>query len=129
MRGEPFLPGPILRVHVRGSDKAQEMKLFSFEDYLRTADALRAHALPRAMRVWLSSEEKVRPLQRQYCIVRHMLLRATDLSVHTSRTPLLHYTISYTGLMQPAILPYRSGHDSKRSSNTDVLPLLCLACA
>lgn len=71
--GEPFLPGPIIRVHVRGSDKAFEMKLFPFEEYLRVGDALRDTALPRATRLWLSSEEKVRP-SCSYSSVHHNVL-------------------------------------------------------
>lgn len=57
---QPFIPRPIMRVHVRGSDKAREMKLLGARTYFKTMERLRRTSGVPFTSVWLSSEEQVR---------------------------------------------------------------------
>lgn len=52
---EPWTPRPLLSVHVRMGDKACEMKVVQFEEYMRLADRIR-HRFPYLKRIWLSTE-------------------------------------------------------------------------
>lgn len=56
---EPFLPRPILSVHIRQGDKGKEMFLFSMVSYMWLAERLRKH-VPNLKNVWLSTEMEVR---------------------------------------------------------------------
>lgn len=59
LNSEPFLPRPIIRVHVRGSDKVREMQLLSLEQHLDRAQQLTSHpSLRAAKNIWLSSEDQ-----------------------------------------------------------------------
>eukprot|EP00271_Cylindrocystis_brebissonii_P004168 TRINITY_DN15717_c0_g4_i1.p1 TRINITY_DN15717_c0_g4~~TRINITY_DN15717_c0_g4_i1.p1 ORF type:complete len:717 (-),score=115.90 TRINITY_DN15717_c0_g4_i1:562-2712(-) len=53
----PFLPRPIVSIHVRQGDKAKEMRLFSLASHMWLAERLRRHN-PDLTNVWLSSEMK-----------------------------------------------------------------------
>ncbi|XP_065853951.1 uncharacterized protein [Euphorbia lathyris] len=52
---KPWIPRPMLSMHVRMGDKACEMKVFEFEEYMRLADRIR-HRFPNVNSIWLSSE-------------------------------------------------------------------------
>lgn len=62
---EPYLPRPIISVHVRQGDKVQEMELFGFQAYM--ALAYRSKRLvPGVNNIWLSTEQQSRrPAQPQ----------------------------------------------------------------
>ncbi|KAJ7565116.1 hypothetical protein O6H91_02G048500 [Diphasiastrum complanatum] len=51
----PWIPRPLTSIHVRLGDKASEMKLVSFDGYMKLATRLRSH-FPQARNVWLSTE-------------------------------------------------------------------------
>lgn len=51
----PWVPRPLLSVHVRMGDKACEMKVFGFEKYMELATQIRAH-FPDLKNIWLSTE-------------------------------------------------------------------------
>ncbi|KAJ9682507.1 hypothetical protein PVL29_018432 [Vitis rotundifolia] len=50
-----WIPRPLLSLHVRMGDKACEMKLVEFEEYMRLADRLRQQ-FPHLNSIWLSTE-------------------------------------------------------------------------
>ncbi|KAJ7978166.1 Alpha-(1,6)-fucosyltransferase [Quillaja saponaria] len=52
---KPWIPRPLLSIHVRMGDKACEMKVVEFEDYMRLADRIRKH-FPHLNSIWLSTE-------------------------------------------------------------------------
>lgn len=52
---EPWIPRPLLSMHVRMGDKASEMKVVQFKDYMRLANRLRNH-FPNLKSIWLSTE-------------------------------------------------------------------------
>lgn len=52
---EPWRPRPLLSVHVRMGDKACEMKVVEFEEYMRLANRIR-HRFPHLNHIWLSTE-------------------------------------------------------------------------
>ncbi|KAJ9540109.1 hypothetical protein OSB04_026615 [Centaurea solstitialis] len=52
---EPWTPRPLLSVHVRMGDKACEMKVVQFEEYMRLAERIR-HRFPHLKHIWLSTE-------------------------------------------------------------------------
>ncbi|XP_071706062.1 uncharacterized protein [Rutidosis leptorrhynchoides] len=52
---EPWTPRPLLSVHVRMGDKACEMKVVQFKEYMNLANRIRNH-FPNLNRVWLSTE-------------------------------------------------------------------------
>nr|XP_043632011.1 uncharacterized protein LOC122603391 [Erigeron canadensis]XP_043632013.1 uncharacterized protein LOC122603391 [Erigeron canadensis] len=52
---EPWTPRPLVSVHVRMGDKACEMKVVKFEEYMRLANRIR-HRFPHLERIWLSTE-------------------------------------------------------------------------
>ena len=52
---EPWTPRPLLSVHVRMGDKACEMKVVQFEEYMRLAERIR-HRFPHLKGIWLSTE-------------------------------------------------------------------------
>lgn len=52
---EPWTPRPLLSVHVRMGDKACEMKVVQFEEYMRLANRIR-HRFPHLKHIWLSTE-------------------------------------------------------------------------
>lgn len=56
---EPWAPHPLVRVHVRGTDKRTEMRTLSFPQYRDALARLRDTALPHARAIWISSEEQV----------------------------------------------------------------------
>ncbi|CAL1356749.1 unnamed protein product [Linum trigynum] len=63
---KPWIPRPLLSMHVRMGDKACEMKLVEFEGYVRLADRIRQR-FPHLDRVWLSTEmEDVIEKTKQY---------------------------------------------------------------
>ncbi|KAJ6296609.1 hypothetical protein OIU78_022346 [Salix suchowensis] len=51
----PWIPRPLLSMHVRMGDKACEMKVVEFEDYMHLAYRTRQR-FPHLTSVWLSSE-------------------------------------------------------------------------
>lgn len=51
----PWLPRPLLSVHVRMGDKACEMKVVQFEEYMRLANRIRQR-FPHLNSIWLSTE-------------------------------------------------------------------------
>ena len=59
VREEPYMPRPIVSIHVRQGDKAVEMRLFSFAAHMWMAERLRFH-VPNLDHVWLSTEMEVR---------------------------------------------------------------------
>ncbi|XP_068665746.1 uncharacterized protein [Aristolochia californica] len=52
---KPWIPRPILSMHVRMGDKASEMKVFGFEEYMVLADRIRRR-FPNLNTIWLSTE-------------------------------------------------------------------------
>lgn len=52
---KPWTPRPLLSMHVRMGDKACEMKVVGFEDYMQLAERVRK-SFPELNRVWLSTE-------------------------------------------------------------------------
>ncbi|CAN1233994.1 hypothetical protein LINPERPRIM_LOCUS4085 [Linum perenne] len=52
---EPWIPRPLLSMHVRMGDKASEMKLVEFDGYIRLAERIRTR-FPHLSNVWLSTE-------------------------------------------------------------------------
>ncbi|CAI7844029.1 unnamed protein product [Closterium sp. NIES-53] len=53
--GEPYVPRPIVSVHVRQGDKGFEMQLFSFYAYMFMANRIR-RGFPGVRYVWLGTE-------------------------------------------------------------------------
>ncbi|KAL8159668.1 hypothetical protein V2J09_001205 [Rumex salicifolius] len=52
---KPWIPRPLLSMHVRMGDKACEMKVVEFEDYMKLANRIRKH-FPHLNSIWLSTE-------------------------------------------------------------------------
>ncbi|KAJ4826964.1 hypothetical protein Tsubulata_008828 [Turnera subulata] len=52
---KPWVPRPLLSMHVRMGDKACEMKVVDFEGYIDLADRIRQH-FPHLNSIWLSTE-------------------------------------------------------------------------
>ncbi|KAH7691581.1 hypothetical protein IHE45_01G008300 [Dioscorea alata] len=52
---KPWIPRPLLSMHVRMGDKACEMKIVEFEHYMRLADRIRTR-FPHLNSIWLSTE-------------------------------------------------------------------------
>ncbi|KAG9446605.1 hypothetical protein H6P81_012733 [Aristolochia fimbriata] len=52
---KPWIPRPILSMHVRMGDKASEMKLVGFEEYMVLAERIRRR-FPNLHTIWLSTE-------------------------------------------------------------------------
>ncbi|XP_025013635.1 uncharacterized protein LOC8258636 isoform X2 [Ricinus communis] len=52
---KPWVPRPLLSMHVRMGDKACEMKVVEFEEYMHLADQLRRQ-FPHLNSIWLSTE-------------------------------------------------------------------------
>ncbi|CAI6002764.1 unnamed protein product [Closterium sp. NIES-64] len=57
--GEPYVPRPIVSVHVRQGDKGIEMQLFSFYAFMFMANRIR-RGFPGVRYAWLSTEMQVR---------------------------------------------------------------------
>ena len=55
---KPWAPRPLLSMHVRMGDKACEMKVVEFEEYMQLADRIRRH-FPNLNNIWLSTEMQV----------------------------------------------------------------------
>lgn len=56
----PWIPRPLLSMHVRMGDKACEMKVVGFEHYMQLADRIRKH-FPDLNSIWLSTEMQACP--------------------------------------------------------------------
>ncbi|EOA16419.1 hypothetical protein CARUB_v10004573mg [Capsella rubella] len=54
---KPWIPRPMLSVHVRMGDKACEMRVAALEEYMRLADRIRER-FPELNMIWLSTEMK-----------------------------------------------------------------------
>lgn len=54
---EPYIPRPIVSVHVRQSDKESEMHIFTMGAYMWEAARLKQH-IPNLQNVWLTTETK-----------------------------------------------------------------------
>ena len=54
----PWVPRPLVSIHVRQGDKAKEMKIAAFKDYMKLAHQLR-NRFPYARSIWLSTEMEV----------------------------------------------------------------------
>ncbi|KAK6911319.1 hypothetical protein RJ641_023412 [Dillenia turbinata] len=52
---QPWIPRPLLSVHVRMGDKSCEMKVVEFEGYMHLANRIRKH-FPHLNNIWLSTE-------------------------------------------------------------------------
>ncbi|KAG8649791.1 uncharacterized protein LOC110620685 isoform X2 [Manihot esculenta] len=52
---KPWIPRPMLSMHVRMGDKACEMKVVEFEEYMQLADSIRRR-FPHLNSIWLSTE-------------------------------------------------------------------------
>ncbi|KAL6977029.1 hypothetical protein U1Q18_025816 [Sarracenia purpurea var. burkii] len=52
---KPWMPRPLLSIHVRMGDKACEMKVVEFEQYMHIADRIRKR-FPHLNNIWLSTE-------------------------------------------------------------------------
>lgn len=52
---KPWVPRPLLSMHVRMGDKACEMRVVEFEEYMQLADRIRSH-FPNLNNIWLSTE-------------------------------------------------------------------------
>lgn len=52
---KPWVPRPLLSIHVRLGDKAAEMNLVSFQGYMNLAQRIRRH-FPDVENIWLSTE-------------------------------------------------------------------------
>lgn len=52
---KPWIPRPLLSMHVRMGDKACEMKVVEFEEYMHLADRIRKR-FPQLNSIWLSTE-------------------------------------------------------------------------
>lgn len=52
---KPWIPRPMLSMHVRMGDKACEMKVVEFEEYMHLADRIRQQ-FPHLNSIWLSTE-------------------------------------------------------------------------
>ncbi|XP_058183306.1 uncharacterized protein LOC131301147 [Rhododendron vialii] len=52
---KPWMPRPLLSIQVRMGDKACEMKIFEFEEYMKRAERIRKHFL-HLVSIWLSTE-------------------------------------------------------------------------
>ncbi|CAJ2628483.1 unnamed protein product [Trifolium pratense] len=63
---KPWIPRPLLSMHVRMGDKASEMKVVEFEEYMQLADQTRRH-FPNLNNIWLSTEmQQVIDKTREY---------------------------------------------------------------
>ncbi|KAK7344152.1 hypothetical protein VNO77_13469 [Canavalia gladiata] len=63
---KPWVPRPLLSMHVRMGDKAVEMKVAEFEEYMQLADRTRRH-FPHLNNIWLSTEmQEVIDKTREY---------------------------------------------------------------
>ncbi|KAG4908505.1 hypothetical protein GmHk_20G059102 [Glycine max] len=63
---KPWVPRPLLCMHVRMGDKACEMKVVGFEEYMQLADRTRRH-FPHLNNIWLSTEmQEVIDKTREY---------------------------------------------------------------
>ncbi|KAK7376293.1 hypothetical protein VNO78_34759 [Psophocarpus tetragonolobus] len=63
---KPWVPRPLLCMHVRMGDKACEMKVVGFEEYMQLADRTRRH-FPQLNSIWLSTEmQEVIDKSREY---------------------------------------------------------------
>ncbi|KAH7433227.1 hypothetical protein KP509_07G060500 [Ceratopteris richardii] len=63
---KPWMPRPLVSIHVRQGDKAKEMELFGFEDYMKLAQHLRRR-FPEIRNIWLSTEMQVRLIVFNSC--------------------------------------------------------------
>ncbi|XP_044498640.1 uncharacterized protein LOC123220475 [Mangifera indica] len=62
----PWIPRPLLSMHVRMGDKACEMKVVEFEEYVHLAGRVRKH-FPHLNSIWLSTEmQKIVDKTKQY---------------------------------------------------------------
>ncbi|XP_009604142.1 uncharacterized protein [Nicotiana tomentosiformis] len=52
---KPWIPRPMLSMHVRMGDKACEMKVVGFKEYMHLAERIREH-FPNLKSIWLSTE-------------------------------------------------------------------------
>lgn len=52
---KPWVPRPLISIHVRQGDKAREMKIVGFKSYMMLAQQLR-NRFPHARSIWLSTE-------------------------------------------------------------------------
>lgn len=55
---KPWILRPLLSMHVRMGDKACEMKVVEFEEYMHLADRIRKR-FPHLNDIWLSTEMQV----------------------------------------------------------------------
>ncbi|KAF1880226.1 hypothetical protein Lal_00048861 [Lupinus albus] len=63
---KPWVPRPLLSMHVRMGDKACEMKVVEFEEYMQLAGRIRRH-FPYLNNIWISTEmQEVIDQTREY---------------------------------------------------------------
>ncbi|KAL9225519.1 hypothetical protein vseg_001432 [Gypsophila vaccaria] len=63
---KPWIPRPLLSVHVRMGDKACEMQVVEFDGYMKLADRVRRQ-FPELKNIWISTEmEEVINMTKQY---------------------------------------------------------------
>jgi hypothetical protein len=55
----PWIPRPMISMHVRLGDKAREMEMVPYPKYMELASRLRT-SFPDATNIWLATEMEVR---------------------------------------------------------------------
>lgn len=74
---KPWVPSPLLSMHVRMGDKACEMKVVEFEEYMHLAQRIRKR-FPHLNSVWLSTEMQVIIHASAICFFILIFLSKTD---------------------------------------------------
>ncbi|XP_010264990.1 PREDICTED: uncharacterized protein LOC104602839 [Nelumbo nucifera] len=88
---KPWIPRPLLSIHVRMGDKACEMKVVEFEEYMRLADRIRKR-FPHLNNIWLSTEmQEVIDKSRSY---PHWNFYYTNVTRQVGNTTMASYEAS-----------------------------------
>ncbi|XP_058183280.1 uncharacterized protein LOC131301129 [Rhododendron vialii] len=88
---KPWMPRPLLSIHVRMGDKASEMKVVEFEDYMDLAERIRKR-FPHLNSIWLSTEmQEVIDRLRSY---PHWKFYYTNVTRQMGNTSMATYTAS-----------------------------------
>ena len=59
----PWIPRPMISMHVRLGDKAREMEMVPYKKYMELASRVHA-SFPNARNIWLATEMEVNNLSR-----------------------------------------------------------------
>ncbi|KAL3650156.1 hypothetical protein CASFOL_006559 [Castilleja foliolosa] len=88
---KPWLPRPMLSMHVRMGDKACEMKVVGFEEYMHLAEKVRKR-FPHLNNIWLSTEmQDVIDRSRSY---QHWKFYYTNVTRQTGNVTMATYEAS-----------------------------------